>query len=98
MSKPSRRYLQMVRCRAYGHAWEDRGWLAMIAPGGVRLWDQELTCPRCGGTRHDRRSHGSLRVVSRVYESWEDYPGTLRQRDALAILVEHDAAQQEVSA
>lgn len=82
-------YFDMVRCRAYGHGWEDRGWLPMIA-SGIRVWEQELTCPHCEGKRLDRRAHGTLRLVGRSYALREDYPGTLSQHDALQICVEHD--------
>lgn len=93
MRTPSNRYLQMVKCRAYGHAWEDRGWLPMIKRGR-RVWDQLLTCPRCEAQRHDQRSHGTLTLENRYYDLWTDYPGTLSQHDALAILMDHDATEE----
>lgn len=91
-SKAQRRYLEMVRCRAYGHAWEDRGWLPMIWRS-LRVWDQLLTCPRCTSTRLDRRSWGTLTIVHREYDQPEDYPGSVSRAEALRILVEHDAKE-----
>jgi hypothetical protein len=85
LTAAQRHTLKMIRCRAYGHQWDDRGWLAMMA-AGIRLWSQRFDCLRCTMCRYDRRTHSTLTVASRKYVKPDGYPGRLSQRDALRIL------------
>ena len=56
MAKSSaRKIVSMLRCRSYGHVWDDLGWLAMTS-NGVRLWAQRFHCPRCLADRDDHRA------------------------------------------
>jgi hypothetical protein len=80
-----RHTLNMVKCRAYGHQWEDRGWLAMIT-ASIRLWSQRFDCLRCTMARYDHRTQTLLALDSRKYVKPDGYPGRLPQRDAIAIL------------
>lgn len=80
----------MVKDRAYGHKWEDRGWLPIVSKGW-RGWEQLLTCERCQGTRRDIRARATLKLVRRTYDLPDSYPGDLSQHDALKILTRHDA-------
>lgn len=50
--------IEMLRCRAMQHPWEDRGWLPMIKKT-IRGWEQLLQCPRCEAKRFDFRVKGA---------------------------------------
>src|SRR3954463_5777615 len=71
-----RRILQMIKCRAYGHRWEDLGWLALVSKG-TRLWSQQFRCDRCDMLRNDRRTHSTMALDSRTYDKPSGYPGRL---------------------
>lgn len=89
-----KRYLEMVKCRAFGHAWEERGMLPMIAKG-YRFYDDLLTCGRCTTERHDRRTTSyPFKLIKRGYDYAINYPGSLSQADALQILIESDAKNE----
>lgn len=78
---------ELLKCRAYGHRWEDRGWIAMIRDS-VRGYDQELVCDRCQTVRSDFRARGTLTVLSRSYRyPNEDYPGAVKKVSAIADLI-----------
>lgn len=59
---------QFVRCRTFGHAWEDIP--ATPHPDGHAFW---LRCVHCGGERHDviDRRYGEL--VARRYDMPDGY-------------------------
>lgn len=79
-----------LRCRAYGHNWDDRGWIAMIRKS-IRGWDQEFTCGRCTGTRNDFRARSTLKLLHRSYTLPNGYPGDIKPMEALKSLIELDA-------
>jgi hypothetical protein len=87
-----RRILRMVRCRAYGHPWEDQGWLPMVH-GGVSLWSQRFDCTRCKMIRDDHRTRSTLALDWRHYDKPSDYPGRLPKVDAIRILTGETPAQ-----
>ena len=88
-----RRILQMIKCRAYGHRWEDLGWLALVS-AGIRLWSQQFRCDRCDMLRYDRRTHSTMTLDSRKYGKPMGYPGRLPAKDALRILTADTDAQR----
>jgi len=87
-----RRVLQMIKCRGYGHRWEDLGWLALVS-AGVRLWSQQFRCDRCDMIRHDWRTHSTLALDQRKYTKPSGYPGRLPAKEALRILTGDTEAQ-----
>ncbi len=87
-----RRVLQMIKCRGYGHRWEDLGWLALVS-AGVRLWSQQFRCDRCDMIRHDWRTHATLALDQRKYAKPSGYPGRLPAKEALRILTGDTEAQ-----
>lgn len=85
---------ELLKCRAYGHRWIDRGWVAMIKDA-IRGWEQELSCDRCETVRSDFRARGSMRLLGRSYRyKHDDYPGMVKQKSALRDLVEHDTRRK----
>ena len=88
-----RRILQMIKCRAYGHRWEDLGWLALVSQG-IRLWSQQFRCDRCDMLRHDWRTHSTLSLDTRRYTKPDGYPGRLPAKEALRILTAESDAQR----
>ena len=88
-----RRILQMIKCRAYGHRWEDLGWLALVSQG-IRLWSQQFRCDRCDMLRHDWRTHSTLSLDTRKYTKPDGYPGRLPAKEALRILTADGDAQR----
>jgi hypothetical protein len=92
-----RRILQMIKCRAYGHRWEDLGWLALVSQG-IRLWSQQFRCDRCDMLRNDRRTHSTMALDSRIYDKPSGYPGRLPAKEALRILTAETDAQRWVLA
>src|SRR5881628_2738255 len=97
MSKRGVARIDMMRCRAYGHAWEDRGWLPMVGArtarreGSARLWDQLLTCTGCTSSRNDRRAWGTLSLEYRVYDMAPGYPSDVSKIDAIAECIAYDS-------
>ena len=87
-----RRILQMIKCRGYGHRWEDLGWLALVS-AGIRLWSQQFRCDRCDMIRHDWRTHGRMELDTRKYDKPSGYPGRLPAKEALRILTADTEAQ-----
>ena len=69
----------MIKCRAYGHRWEDLGWLALVSPG-IRLWSQQFRCDRCDMLRYDRYTHATMSLDQRKYAKPTGYPGGLRHQ------------------
>jgi hypothetical protein len=98
MAKPSRltarqrRTLKMIKCRAYGHRWDDLGWLALVA-GGIRLWSQQFHCDRCDMIRDDRYTFAVMNLEYRVYGKPDGYPGRLPAKEAKKILTGETEAQ-----
>jgi len=88
-----RRILQMIKCRAYGHRWEDLGWLALVS-AGIRLWSQQFRCDRCDMLRYDWRTHATLTLHRRKYAKPSGYPGRLPAKEALRILTAESDAQR----
>ena len=94
--RTARQVVVMLRCRAYGHVWDDQGWLAMTSQG-VRLWAQRFHCDRCTADRDDHRSHGTLTLVRRWYSLPDSYPGRMPKADALAILIKGKTDSQRLA-
>jgi len=92
LTKGQRRLLDMIKCRAYGHRWEDLGWLALVSQG-IRLWSQQFRCDRCDMIRHDWRAHSTLSLDTRRYDKPSGYPSRLPTKDALRILTAETDAQ-----
>ena len=88
-----RRILQMIKCRAYGHRWEDLGWLALVSQG-IRLWSQQFRCDRCDMLRYDRYTHATMSLDQRKYAKPTGYPGGLPAVDAKRILTAESDAQR----
>ena len=85
----------MLKCRAYGHNWLDRGWLPIsaIAKGrSVSGWDQQFTCDRCTAIREDFRARATFKLIRRSYTLPDGYPGDIKQFEALKSLIQMDAA------
>jgi hypothetical protein len=93
VSEARHRVIEMIKCRAYGHRWEDLGWLALVS-AGIRLWSQQFSCDRCAMVRSDRRTHSTMTLDSRVYDKPMGYPGRLPAKDALRILTADTDAQR----
>lgn len=92
LTKVQRAILQMIKCRAYGHRWEDLGWLALVS-AGVRLWSQQFRCDRCDMLRYDHRTHATMTLARRKYSKPTGYPGRLPAKEALRILTGETEAQ-----
>lgn len=86
--------LEMLKCRAYGHKWEDRGWLGYVFTDGTRGFEQELKCERCDTVRRDMRARGTLALLSRTYSYKDEYPGAVKQATALADVIAHDTKRK----
>lgn len=80
-----------LRCRAYGHNWEDRGWVAMLRKS-IRGWDQEFTCGRCTAVRNDFRANATFKLLHRSYTYPNNYPGDVKPIEALKTLIHMEAA------
>jgi hypothetical protein len=84
--------LKMIKCRAYGHRWNDHGYLPIIW-AGIRLWEQLFDCDRCTMTRKDRYTQASMNQHSRAYGKPSSYPGRLPSKEAKRILTGQTEAQ-----
>ncbi len=78
--------LEMLKCRAYGHVWSDRGWISIIRQS-VRGYDQEMTCDRCSATRTDFRARTTFKLINRWYSYPDFYPGRTKQSEALKLVI-----------
>lgn len=61
----------MVRCRTYGHAWEEVDVPFTVPIGSQRVWQYRLSlrCIRCTTVRHD-----VIDAYGDVAGRWYDYP------------------------
>lgn len=92
----ARKLLAMIRCRAYGHQWLDRGWLAMIRRG-VACWSQRFDCQRCNAARDDFRTRATRRLIHRDYTLPDGYPGRMPKADALDVIILGDTESARVA-
>lgn len=62
--------LAFVKCRTYGHSWDE--FTPLARPNRVFSWQTHLRCTRCTTERHD--SYDTLgEVVQREYKYVEGY-------------------------
>lgn len=56
----------VLRCRAYGHAW-DQGPVSKLSPVGREVWVVRLRCTSCPKTRVDYVTPGTFELEERSY-------------------------------
>ena len=60
-------------------------------------YDQELTCDRCTAIRTDFRARATLKLEGRSYVYPDNYPGTVKQREALRFVIRVDSGQMSIA-
>jgi hypothetical protein len=83
----------MIRCRAYGHPWDDLGWLPVVRG----QYTQTFRCTRCGAQRDDYRLRASLDLTQRIYLLPTGYPGRLPRADAVGILLRGSSPEGQLA-